>query len=575
MMQKEKTSPLHLAGLYQISKIIGSTYNLTKLLDLIIDLMMQETKSESGSIMLFDDEAKVLKIAAARGLNEKIIKTVRLRPGEAIAGRVAKEQKPLLIDHTTIKNFKKTSRRGLKSALSLPMISYEKLVGVINVNRKAKSINFNQQDLKQFHAFASQMAVAVQNAIVYIQAEEKMQNLFKFTVINRALNYAFDTAQITNILTESIKELFIYDLYALFLNNNPEHLLYIQSQKPVSSNIIQFIKSNIANTLASLTHQPAQHYIKNTRLKLDAPEKSRPGKLTRQLKSSIFSPIISNDKLIGIISLGRLNYENFTCKDQHTLFTLARELAIALQNANIHHRLHNTYVSTVRALTAAVEAKNPYSRGHSERVTQYAIMIAQAMKLPKNLIEVIHIAGILHDIGKIGIPEPILSKPGKLSKEEFSVIYTHPGIGKRILEQVNFFFSTAGAFYPRQQKSRKKPTLIKKTHSEVSVEILDSAAISEEIKTIILHHHERYVGGGYPAGLKGKKIPLGSRIIAVADAYEAMTANRPYRHAFTRAEALIRLKKNSGTQFDPEIVKIFTALNIGGDNHDKNGRCIS
>lgn len=178
-------------------------------------------------------------------------------------------------------------------------------------------------------------------------------------------------------------------------------------------------------------------------------------------------------------------------------------------------------LETIKSLALALEARDPYTLGHSEQVTAYSVAIAERMKLSREEIERIREAGLLHDIGKIGITDAILLKPDRLTAEEYDKIKEHPEIGKRILAPVR--------------------------------------SLADKIP-FIYYHHERYDGKGYPEGLKGEKIPLGARIIAVADTFQAMTSDRPYRKALSRQIAIDELNHNKGTQFDPKIVDEFLAI---------------
>jgi putative nucleotidyltransferase with HDIG domain len=176
--------------------------------------------------------------------------------------------------------------------------------------------------------------------------------------------------------------------------------------------------------------------------------------------------------------------------------------------------MRDVYLSTVQALTAAIDAKDPYTRGHSDRVTKYAVATARHLKLPEDQVEILQYVALLHDMGKIGIKDSILNKPGKLRDDEYAEIKKHPVIGAEIAAEIKFLSKGA---------------------------------------EIVRHHHEWYDGRGYPDGLHGEKIPLGARILAVADAYDAMTTDRPYRKALTTAAAIDELLAGRGTQFDPEI----------------------
>ena len=181
----------------------------------------------------------------------------------------------------------------------------------------------------------------------------------------------------------------------------------------------------------------------------------------------------------------------------------------------------STYLGIISALAAAIEARDPYTVGHSARVTQYAVAIAESMELSSEEVEEVRLAGLLHDLGKIGVPDSILNKPGRLNDEEFTVIKMHPALSMRIIEPLPHL----GNIIP-----------------------------------IIYHHHERYDGQGYVEGKSGERIPLGARIIAVADSYEAMTSDRPYRVALSRKEAMSELRSNAGSQFDPDVVSHFLEL---------------
>ncbi len=191
------------------------------------------------------------------------------------------------------------------------------------------------------------------------------------------------------------------------------------------------------------------------------------------------------------------------------------------QVTELYERVNDTYMGTVRALVEAVDERDHYTRRHSENVTKYAVAIAEELGLSQSGIEDIRRASQLHDIGKIGVHDYVLNKEGKLTDEEWKEMKLHPLKAVRILEPLNFL---------------------------------------KEIIGIIKHHHERYNGNGYPDNKKGENIPYGARIIAVADSFDAMTTDRPYRKALSRDEAVGELKKGSGKQFDPHVVESFLRL---------------
>jgi PAS domain S-box-containing protein len=205
----------------------------------------------------------------------------------------------------------------------------------------------------------------------------------------------------------------------------------------------------------------------------------------------------------------------------HLLELFANQAAIAVENIRLYNDLERSYYDTLKAFVAAMDAKDPYTKGHSENVRHYALKIARHIGLPEDRLRLIDYSSLLHDIGKLGIREDILAKPDVLSTVEFQEVKLHPVIGSRLVLEIDALSQTGDVIYC---------------------------------------HHEYYDGSGYPRGIKGDAIPLEARIIAVADAFEAMTSDRPYRKAFSFQVALQRLQDAAGTQFDHKIVNAFTEL---------------
>lgn len=194
---------------------------------------------------------------------------------------------------------------------------------------------------------------------------------------------------------------------------------------------------------------------------------------------------------------------------------------LSASKTQILQDLSELFYKTIKSIAQALDAKDEYTHGHSIRVTLYSLALAKTLNLSDDLLEEIETTGLLHDIGKIAIPEKILLKPGKLTDDEYEIIKKHPELGKRLVGGI------------------------------------------EKLKLIsnwLKYHHERYDGQGYPEGLVGEQIPISSRIIAIADTYDAMTSSRSYRRALSHQEAISEINRCSGTQFDPELARLFVSI---------------
>jgi len=228
------------------------------------------------------------------------------------------------------------------------------------------------------------------------------------------------------------------------------------------------------------------------------------------------------EDIVGLLILGPKKADlPYTSEDISLLRTVANQLAVAADNARLYERTRDLYFSSIRTLAATVDAKDPYTHGHSERVSAYARAISIALGLTQEDVEAIELAGLLHDIGKIGIPDAILQKPGRLDPDERALIMEHAALGAKIISENSSLMPLA---------------------------------------PLVRHHHEWFDGNGYPDGLAGRDIPLGAAIISVADTYDTMTTDRPYRAAPGNEKALAELDRCSGTQFRPEVVSAFLKL---------------
>jgi putative nucleotidyltransferase with HDIG domain len=225
-------------------------------------------------------------------------------------------------------------------------------------------------------------------------------------------------------------------------------------------------------------------------------------------------PIVSHGETCGLLAVAEPAGETAAWLGT-TVAVLGAHVGALVVGERLHERLERGYVATIEVLIGTLEAKDPYTAGHSNRVATCSVAIAKELGLSEDLLPDLHTGAILHDIGKIGVGDSVLFKPTRLSDDEFDQIKDHPRRGARIIDAFN-----------------RSPTVL----------------------GIVFHHHERYDGRGYPAGLRGVDIPLPARIVNVADAFDAMTTNRPYGKTRTPAEATVELQRGAGSQFDPQVV---------------------
>jgi putative nucleotidyltransferase with HDIG domain len=251
------------------------------------------------------------------------------------------------------------------------------------------------------------------------------------------------------------------------------------------------------------------------------------GCLPEQIKSFMLTPLKIRSKLLGVLSVFICSgQERFNERDLYYLSFMANKAASAVENLALYENIYNNLLATLYAFVKAIEARDPYTKQHSNRVTQISLALAKRMNCTTEEQDILNVAGLLHDIGKIGIRDEILLKPGRLSRDEFSIIQQHPVIG---------------------------------------ADIMDNLGLWHREKQIVRGHHERFDGTGYPDKLKGKDIPLLARILSVADVYDAIASDRAYRKRMEESKILEIMYGGAGTQFDPEIIDIFRELYESGE----------
>ncbi len=241
-----------------------------------------------------------------------------------------------------------------------------------------------------------------------------------------------------------------------------------------------------------------------------------------QTEPFVAIPLKNQGNSVGVLNVHLpKNKTSFSDLELKFLTILADEISVMIENINLYQSIEKFYLELVETLAKIIDAKDSYTGDHAARARERALKLAKKLNVPEKMVKNIEYAALLHDIGKIGIDEKIITKPGKLTEEEYAIMKRHPEIAYEILSPIEFLSPVA---------------------------------------RIVLYHHEWYNGMGYPQGLKGDEIPLGSRIVSVIDAWDAMISDRPYRKALSKEQAIDELKKGAGKQFDPKVVEAFIEL---------------
>jgi putative nucleotidyltransferase with HDIG domain len=333
--------------------------------------------------------------------------------------------------------------------------------------------------------------------------------------IANEINLKKDLNQTLDFIVRVLTQLTNSQRISIMLLDEAKQKLSIKRAIGIDENIVKSVSVKAGESIAGEVLKTGKLMV------VDDVHKLKDSGLYSSFRSFISVPLVivglkTYNNPLGIINVtNKADNKNYTEDDLRIISYIANYASIAINNHLNMMKLEEAYFNTVETLAVAIETKYPYVRGHSKRVAEYAIAIARELGLPESEIKAIRYGAILHDIGKIAVSSSIIHKPGSLTDTEFAQVKKHSAVGELMLRKIKFL---------------------------------------EGVIKIVRHHHEKYNGHGYPDGLKADKIELGARIIAVADAYDAMLSIRPYRNALSVEEAISELKRNSGEQFDPQCV---------------------
>jgi HD-GYP domain-containing protein (c-di-GMP phosphodiesterase class II) len=449
-----------------------------------LDILIDTTSAESATYFHLDLDTDELVVSAIRG-DEDSQHLVGLRlPRQAALLNTQSALEPIVIgdlpgDPRWLRITSPSSAARLVNLISLPLYTRKTLIGVIQI------YNYKQANLDYLELLCERIAVEVDRRLMQESTQACNQRLQALVKALGQIGGTLDRKLLLQTVLEQSALLVDAERTSIYINDPGTKEMSFQ-----------------------IAYQRNQESSSSNRSVINIPMQT----------PSTGQGNDNDTRIFGGLMVVKPSQSNFTGEDIGLLKTLTQQASIFLQAAEVFEGMEELFFDAIEALVAAMDAKDPYTQGHSTRVSEYSVLIAQELGLEENVIHDIRIGSLMHDVGKIGIPDDILKKKGKLTPEEWTVIRSHPLTGWNILHQVRLL---------------------------------------EPMLAGILEHHEKLDGSGYPYGLRGDQISLMGRIVSVADVFDAMTSDRPYRKGMAPWQALEEIVANSGKQFDPEVVGAF------------------
>lgn len=515
----------HVFGYLERANTIATTTALDHLLDRMLALIIEIAGGEAGTLYLVEGHEIIFQVVQGDPKSQHLVGK-RLPITIGVVGATIKEKRPIWVDDMTVdprwdRDLGEMSGTLMRSVLSIPLLLEEQVMGVIQV------FNPVRNDWRLLKLLGNRMASEVEKARLLRNAKERESRLSALVEIIGNIGSTLDRQTLLNMIMNYARTLLNAEASSLFLcDPNGDLILHVSTghlhekvqamRVPKGKGIAGHVAKTGETVLVTNAKTDERHYRTvdkesgfETRSILAVPLNTRSitfGRDRDQSEAHIIGCIEALNKIEG----------TFDHDDAELLETLARQAATVLEIANLYADVNELFLDVIQSLTAAIDAKDPYTEGHSQRVALYSVAIAKQMKQTTDFIHHLRIGAILHDVGKIGVSDHVLKKPDRLTDEEFAEMKLHPTIGQNILGHIRML---------------------------------------QAEMPIILEHHERLDGSGYPKRLNEQQISLGGRIVAVADAFDAMTSDRPYRKGLPVEEAFRRLRNGIGKEFDAVCVE--------------------
>ncbi|AAR34334.1 GAF domain-containing protein [Geobacter sulfurreducens] len=527
-----------LSGLTDVDEVIK---DLSRLLRKLV-------KTRWIAVYFFDRERRDFAPARSTGLPASFLPVFRempLAPDKIplLKSMLRKRQHLMLTDPGSSDLLTPKLRKLLRNlcVLAVPMVVRTQVIGAVFMARTRDNPPFSDAETAIIRDLVSHAALVVSHMQLFDESLDmaldlagRIDVILTIDEINKAISSSLSRERIMETAMAQVERITGCEFVAILQAENGG--LKVMSSHASGLEIPAALRPGAPLSLAGCTAWTAFRTGRSASI-ADLADTRKPGTVSRTLlaagiRSLLAIPLMSRDQVKGVLLLGDTEPDKFARGETFTIEKIASQMAVALENARLYEDMRSLFFNTVSSLANAIDAKSPWTKGHSERVMHISTRIAKEMGLSEQEVEQIRLGGLLHDIGKIGVIEALLEKPALLSEDEFPPMRLHP---------------------------------------EKGVAILAPIAQLKEVLPVILYHHERLDGSGYPEGLTGDHIPLGARIVAVADSFDAMVSERPYKHANTLTEALEELRAGAGSQFDPVVVECFAryvkrVMGKGGGN---------
>jgi putative nucleotidyltransferase with HDIG domain len=506
-------------AILEVTKALTSQLETQSILECIAREACHLLGADIGTVFEYERETEQLACAAAWGSGSEAARDLRVPLSfSPSVSEVARTRQPLAVYDATVDGRvpeELVSTFGIKSSLVLPLEVRGELVGFLILDTVRAHRDFRTDGVAVAADFAHIGALALEKSRLEQTKTRQAQILTNLQMASAAISGVLDTHELLPLITRRAAEVVDAPAASLMLWDEDERTLVIRASFGLSQEYVQgqrIPRDRLGEALRTTGCEST--VITDLRV---TPHGDVDLIVRERLRSALVTTLVTSGRFMGLMNLySKGDIRDFRTGEREASELFAHQIAVAIENARLYTEAREALFDTLALLASAVEAKDMYTQGHSRRVATLARRIAERLGLTQKDVEEVALIALLHDIGKIGVREEILKKPSKLTVQEWEEAKSHVEGGSAMLE---------------------------------SVEPL------KRFSAVVRHHHERYDGGGYPDGLRGDQIPLAARIVAVADSFEAMISDRPYRKARSRRLALLEIEREAGRQFDPTVVR--------------------